>query len=126
MQIYGPYETVRDYITADDAAAAMIAASRDDADKARVLVKIVAAEQSATIVEIVSTFNRVARRTPCIVTSAIRHFHLYSRRASSFNRSPCRGSQRSPDITGQRYFSVHGGKAAWVLGRQREQCCAII
>ena len=96
VQIYGSYETVRDYITDDDAAAAMIAASRDGAAKARVLVTIVAAEQSATIVEIVSTFNRVARRTPCFVTSATRLLYLYSRRATSFNRSPCRGSRRGP------------------------------
>ena len=80
IQIYVPYDTIRDYITADDAAAAMIAALRSTGEKPQVLTKIIASEHPATIAEIVSIFRRVARRKPRIVTSASKLSALYSRR----------------------------------------------
>ena len=100
VQIYVPYDTIRDYITTDDAAAAMVAAVRDtDGDtgrdaagdaanntlretsgKPRAVTKIIASERPATIAEIVSIFRRLARRAPRIATSANRLSAVYSRR----------------------------------------------
>ena len=80
VQIYVPYDTIRDYITTDDAAAAMVAAARDTAGRARTVTKIVASERPATIAEIVSIFRRLARRAPRIATSANRLSAVYARR----------------------------------------------
>jgi UDP-glucose 4-epimerase len=80
IQIYVPYDTIRDYIAADDAAAAMLAALRATSANPRLLTKIIASEHPTTIAEIISIFMRIARRTPLIVTSASRLSSLYSRR----------------------------------------------
>ena len=80
VQIYVPYDTIRDYITTDDAAAAMVAASRSAMGVSRVVTKIVASERPATIAEIVSIFRRLARRAPRIATSANKLSSLYARR----------------------------------------------
>lgn len=80
VQIYVSYDTVRDYVDADDAAAEIVATLRIISEKPRVLVKIIASEQPVTIAEIVSIFKRVARRAPRIVTSASKLSGLYSRR----------------------------------------------
>ena len=80
IQIYVPYDTIRDYITADDAATAMVSALRATSEYSRIVTKIVASERPATIAEIISIFKRVARRPPRIVTSASRLSSLYSRR----------------------------------------------
>ncbi len=80
IQIYVPFDTIRDYISADDAARVMIRALRAQPSSSRFLVKIVASERPTTIAEIVSTFKRIVRRPPRIVTSANRMTSLYSRR----------------------------------------------
>ena len=80
VQIYVPYDTIRDYITTDDAAAAMLIAVSDMTGKARAVTKIIASERPATIAEIVSIFRRLARRAPRIATSANRLSAVYSRR----------------------------------------------
>ena len=80
IQIYVPFDTIRDYISADDAASAMVRALRAQPLTSRFLVKIVASERPTTIAEIVSTFKRIVRRAPRIVTSASRMTSLYSRR----------------------------------------------
>jgi UDP-glucose 4-epimerase len=80
IQIFVPYDTIRDYIAADDAAAAMIDALRMTAAQPGVITKIIASGQPATIAEIISIFKRIARRSPLVVTSASRLSGLYSRR----------------------------------------------
>jgi UDP-glucose 4-epimerase len=80
IQIYVPYDTIRDYIAVDDAAAAMVSALRVTSEKPRVLTKIIASEQPATIAEIISIFKRISRRAPRVVTSASSLSSLYSRR----------------------------------------------
>ncbi|MDP1678919.1 MAG: NAD-dependent epimerase/dehydratase family protein [Candidatus Nitrotoga sp.] len=80
IQIYVPFDTIRDYITADDAAAAIVASLRAISERPGVFTKIIASEQPTTIAEIVSIFKRIARRVPRIVTSASRLSGLYSRR----------------------------------------------
>ncbi len=80
IQIYVPFDTIRDYITADDAAAAIIAALRAISAESGVFTKIIASEQPATIAEIISIYKRIARRKPRIVTSASKQSSLYTRR----------------------------------------------
>jgi UDP-glucose 4-epimerase len=80
IQIYVPLDTIRDYIAVDDAAASMVAALRARGEGPRVLTKIVASEQPATIAEIISAFRRVARRAPRLVTSAGQLTGIYPRR----------------------------------------------
>jgi UDP-glucose 4-epimerase len=80
IQIYVPLDTIRDYIAADDAATAMIAALRATGEGPRVLTKIIASEQPTTIAEIISIFRRIARRAPRVITSASNLTGIYSRR----------------------------------------------
>jgi len=80
IQIYVPYDTIRDYISASAAAAAMVSTLRMTEARPGVLLKIIASEDPVTIAEIVSIFRRIARRTPRIVTSANKLSSLYSRR----------------------------------------------
>jgi len=80
IQIYVPFDTIRDYIFVDDAAAAMVAHLSVPDDRPQVTTRIIAGEQPTTIAEIVGAFRRVARRAPRIVTSASKLGALYSRR----------------------------------------------
>lgn len=80
MQIYVPFDTLRDYIIAQDAAVIIISTTNLVSGKSGVFMKIIASEQSVTIAEIISTFKRVARRPPRIVTSASKLSGIYSRR----------------------------------------------
>lgn len=78
IQIFVPYDTVRDYITADDAAAEMAATLRMRG-LPQVATKIVASEQAVSIAQIVSIFKRVMRQTPRVATSASPASALYTR-----------------------------------------------
>lgn len=80
VQIYVPFDTIRDYIDADDAAKTMLACTHAALEPSRVLVKIVASETPATIAEIISIFKRLSRRTPLVVRSANKLSNLYTRR----------------------------------------------
>lgn len=80
IQIYVPYDTLRDYIFCDDAAAAIVNALPRASDGKRFEMRIVASEHPVTIAEIVSIFKRIARRAPRVVTSASKLSQLYSRR----------------------------------------------
>ena len=80
IQVFVPFDTIRDYVDADDAARAMIGTMRAANEQSRVLTKIIASEQPATIAEIVSIFKRLARRSPLVVRSANQLSSLYTRR----------------------------------------------
>jgi len=81
IQIYVPYDTIRDYIAVDDAAAGIVNALNLLSRSPRAtVIKIIASERPTTIAEIVSVFRRLARRAPRIVTSASKLSELYSRR----------------------------------------------
>lgn len=80
VRIYVPLDTIRDYLASDDAAPAIIAALRSIRDEQHVLTKIIASEQPTTIAEIISTFKRIARRSPRIITSASSLSSVYARR----------------------------------------------
>lgn len=80
IQIYVPYDTIRDYIAVDDAAGAMVDALSLACQQPGVCTKIIASEKPTTIAEIISVFKRIARRAPLIVTSASKLSNLYARR----------------------------------------------
>lgn len=80
IKIYVPLDTIRDYIGADDAAAAIVVTSRATSGSPRARTKIIASEQPATIAEIVGIYKRLVRRAPRIVTSASELTDVYSRR----------------------------------------------
>lgn len=80
IQIFVPFDTIRDYIAADDAAAAMIASTHAMNDRSDVLTKIFASEHPTTIAEIISVFKKLSRHRPRVVTSATRLTSIYSRR----------------------------------------------
>lgn len=80
IEIYVPYDTIRDYIAADDAAAAIIETLRSTRTRPHVLIKIIASEKPTTIAEVVSIFKRLTRTAPRIVTSTSRLSGYYSRR----------------------------------------------
>lgn len=95
IQIYVPFDTIRDYIDADDAARTMIGTLRAAEAGTPVQMRIIASEQAATIAEIVALFRRLARRTPLVVRSANRLSSLYTRRVQFRSVLPC-SYQRSP------------------------------
>jgi UDP-glucose 4-epimerase len=80
VHVYVPFDTIRDYLAADDAAAAMIAALRADAGVPRVRTKIIASERPVTIAEIIALFRKVGRRAPRVITSASPLSGAYPRR----------------------------------------------
>ncbi len=80
IQIYVPFDTMRDYIDADDAAVAIIGLLRSRGSATALRTRIIASENPTTIAEIFSIFKRLARRTPLVVRSANRLSQLYSQR----------------------------------------------
>ncbi len=78
IQIFVPYDTIRDYLAVDDAAAAMIASLRAGGGQSRMLTKIIASETPTTIAEILSIFKRLTRTPPRIVRSSNRLSGAYS------------------------------------------------
>lgn len=80
VHIYVPFDTIRDYIAADDAAAVVVATLHAIDGKRGVFTKIIASEKPTTIAEIISIFKRISRRRPSIVVSASRLSSNYTRR----------------------------------------------
>ena len=80
VHIYVPFDTIRDYISADDAASAIGAAMHTLSGKPGAFIKIIASEHPATIAEIISVYKRIARRKPRIVSSASKLSSIYTRR----------------------------------------------
>lgn len=80
IQIYVPLDTIRDYITADDAAAKIIATAHTTTTRPGNYTKIIASEKPTTIAEIVSYFKKISRRNPRLITSSNKLSNIYSRR----------------------------------------------
>lgn len=79
--IYVPIDTIRDYISADEAAIEIVEVARENLEiRPDVLTKIIASERPTTIAEIISIFKRVAKKAPRITTSASKASNLYARR----------------------------------------------
>ncbi|MDQ0034576.1 UDP-glucose 4-epimerase [Variovorax boronicumulans] len=92
--IYVPIDTIRDYISVDDAALEIVETLRDLNSAPGVLTKIIASEQPATISEIISIFKRIARKSPRITTGVNKSSGLYSRRIRFSSVVPSRGRNR--------------------------------
>ena len=80
VHIYVPFDTVRDYIEAGDAADRIVHALREPSTETSCQVRIIASERPVSIAEIIANFKRIARKNPRIVTSAGRLSNLYARR----------------------------------------------
>lgn len=87
IQIFVPLDTIRDYITAEDAATMIVAALRAASLAPGIYTRIIASEQPTTIAEIISVYKRITRRNPRIVTSASKLSSVYSRRIQFRTRS---------------------------------------
>ena len=122
IQIYVPYDVIRDYIAVDDAAAAMVTALRCASETPGAVTKIIASEKPVTIAEIVSTFKKISRRAPRIVTSANKLSSLYSRRVQ-FQSVVLQECERAPTrslsvgiaelIMAERIAFAKGGKKTY-------------
>ena len=88
VQIFVPFDTIRDYIASADAAQAMLAYVSAVQDATGTYMHIVAGEQPTTIAEIISTFRRIARRAPLVVTSASPLSKVYLRRVQYRSLQP--------------------------------------
>lgn len=80
VKIYVPIDTIRDYISVDDAAAEIIAVLDELNLSVGVSVKIIASERPVTIAEIISIFKRVAKKSPKITTGVSGSSVLFARR----------------------------------------------
>lgn len=80
VHIYVPFDTIRDYISTDDAAFAIVASVHSLSESPGVYTKIIASEHPTTIAEIISVYKRIARRKPRIISSASKLSNLYTRR----------------------------------------------
>jgi UDP-glucose 4-epimerase len=92
IQIFVPFDTIRDYVFVDDAAQMMVSALPVDGQGSLCRVKIIGAEKPVTIAEIVSVFKKISRRTPRIVTSASALGSLYTRRIQFRSLHPPEGA----------------------------------
>jgi UDP-glucose 4-epimerase len=97
VHIYVPLDTVRDYISAEDAASVMIGALRSGGAAGETRVEIVASERPTSIAEIVASFRRISRRSPRIISSASRLSALYPRQVRF--RSVARTQTARPPAT---------------------------
>jgi UDP-glucose 4-epimerase len=88
IQIYVPFDTIRDYISADDAAVRLVTILRREAGALRYRMQLLASEHPTTIAQIVATFKRVSRHTPRVVTSVSRSTGLYTRRVQFRSLAP--------------------------------------
>jgi UDP-glucose 4-epimerase len=80
INIYVPFDTIRDYITADDAATEIVTTLFAISGKLGVSIKIIASEKPTTIAEIISVFRRISRQRLRIVSSASKLSNIYNHR----------------------------------------------
>ena len=83
IEIFVPLDTSRDYLFVDDAASRFLLSSRGCRDQdEKSIVKIIAAERSITISEIISIFNQLLKKRLRIVCSRSKLSQLYAPRVS--------------------------------------------
>ena len=83
VEIFVPLDTMRDYMFSDDAALAFINSLRVlSIDECKYRIKIIASERSATIAEIISTFNRLLQKRVLLVFNRTNLSALYTPRVS--------------------------------------------
>lgn len=82
IQIYVPFDTIRDYVAVDDAAAAIMDSMQSVSGTGGCFMHIIASERPCTIAQIISTFHRIAGRAPRIAVSSSSLSHLYAKQLS--------------------------------------------
>ncbi len=80
VHIYVPLDTIRDYISTDDAASTIVDALHILSGKSGVFTKIIASERPTTIAEIISIYKKISRHSPRIVASASKLTSIYTPR----------------------------------------------
>lgn len=91
VEIFVPLDTTRDYLFVDDAAADFVSSLRGLHDQnINCRIKIIAAETSASIAEVVSTFRRLTKRHIRIICRRTKLSGLYAPRVSYRSLYPSR------------------------------------
>ncbi len=80
IPIFVPLDTMRDYLSADDAARMIVESLRTATHPGQTCVRIIASETPVTIAEIIAIFQRVSRRRLRVVTSTSAVTGLYASR----------------------------------------------
>lgn len=96
--VYVPFDTIRDYLHADDAARLTLSTLRDVRDRrSQSIIKIVASERPTSIAQLIGIFRRVSDRKPRIITStndmSSRYVHcaqFRSEQPAGKPHAPCR------------------------------------
>ena len=68
IHIYVPLQTMRDYISADEVARAMVMTTLSIEGKEAIFMKIIASEKSISIAEIIATYKRLLRKNIKVIT----------------------------------------------------------
>lgn len=95
-QIFVPYDTVRDYLAADDAAQAIIETLALSFSLPLVVTKIFASGQPVTIAEIIATYKRLTRQQLRILITSSPLSDLYKRRLAFRSVVPPISRLRAP------------------------------
>lgn len=104
VEIFVPLDTSRDYVFIDDAARDFIYSSRVvQANSERIRFKIIAAECSVTISEIVATFNRLNKRRVRLICNRNNLSGMYASRVAYRSILP-----RTPESEGYRHTLLEG------------------
>jgi UDP-glucose 4-epimerase len=123
VEIFVPLDTSRDYLFVDDAARDFIASSRALCDHgSRLLVKIISAERSVTISEIVSTFNRLIKKRLRIVCNRNNLSDVYAPRVAYRSIFPLiAGAEfnRHTLLEGAAVL-LHAERMAYIAGSQKK------
>lgn len=91
INIFVPFDTIRDYIPAESAAEMMVRTTKKLAES-MTTVKIIASEEPTTIARIIGTFTTITRIPPRVITSA-------NRLSTSYPHRMCFHSIVEPKIT---------------------------
>ncbi len=122
VEIFVPLDTSRDYLFVDDAARDFIDSTQGTRTATtRFHVKVIAAERSVTISEIVATFNRLNKRPLRVVCIRNNLSALYTSRVSYRSVSPLglgKGTRRRTLLEGAAAL-LRAERAAYIAGPTR-------
>jgi UDP-glucose 4-epimerase len=99
INIFVPFDTMRDYIPANDAAEMMIETAKT-LQNGDILTKIVASEEPTTIAKIIGTFTAITRMPPRVITSASALSTSYPHRMCFRSVVGFRAEKKTPLLVG--------------------------
>lgn len=100
IHIFVPFDTIRDYVHVDDAAATLLECIRTHGVTGGLHRHIVASEEPVSVAEIIGTFKRLTRVSPRVVTSASPLGASYAHRMVFRSTNKTSGRQRTPLLVG--------------------------